>query len=331
MKYIDITSPGAPEVLQLTEGPAPTPKEGEILVKVTAAGVNRPDVVQRQGGYPPPPGASHIPGLEVSGKVVSIGEGADRWQAGDRVCALVNGGGYAEYVTVPAAQCLPIPDGLDMVEAAALPETCFTVWSNVFDRAGLKAGETLLVHGGTSGIGTTAIQMAHALGGTVFTTAGSDAKCAACRQLGADLAINYKTRDFVNVILEETGKKGVDVILDMVGGEYISRNIKVAAMDGRIVNIAYLNGAKVAVNFMPVMMKRLMLTGATLRPRPTAEKAAIARALEDKVWPLIVSGEIRPVIHETFVLEDAAKAHAIMESSAHIGKLVLLVDNFKQQ
>ena len=327
MKYIHIKDYGAPDVLELAQGDAPAPKKGEVLIKVAAAGVNRPDVVQRQGGYPPPPGASPILGLEVSGEIVSLGEDTTQWTMGDKVCALANGGGYAEYVNVPASQCLPIPEGLSMTEAAALPETCFTVWSNVFDRARLQPEEIFLVHGGSSGIGTTAIQMAHTLGSTVFTTAGSDEKCKACKALGAALAINYKTDDFVEVIREKTNKNGVNVILDMVGGDYISKNIRIAAPDGRIVNIAYLSGSKAEVNFMPVMMKRLTITGSTLRPQPAEVKSAIAQALCQNVWPHVAAGKIKPLIYKTFPLKDAAKAHGLMESSAHIGKIVLLVES----
>ncbi|MFC6978976.1 NAD(P)H-quinone oxidoreductase [Microbulbifer taiwanensis] len=290
---------------------------------MTAAGVNRPDIVQRMGYYPPPPGASPIMGLEVAGEVVALGDGVDRWQAGDSVCALANGGGYAEYVAVPADQCLPVPDGLSIVEAAALPETFFTVWSNVFDRAQLQAGEVFLVHGGSSGIGTTAIQLASNFGARVFATAGSAEKCAACEKLGAERAINYKSEDFVEIVREATDGRGVDVVLDMVGGDYIDRNIQTAAKDGRIVNIAYLQGASVQVNMLPVMLKRLTLTGSTLRPQPAEVKAAIAAALESKVWPLIAAGRIRPQIAATFPLESVADAHRLMESSGHIGKIVL--------
>ena len=327
MKHITLKDYGEPEVLELAETDEPAPQKGEVLIKVAAAGINRPDVVQRQGGYPPPPGASPILGLEVSGEIASLGEGVTQWNMGDKVCALVNGGGYAEVVNVPESQCLPIPDGLSMVEAAALPEACFTVWSNVFDRARLQPGEIFLVHGGSSGIGTTAIQIAHVLGSTVYTTAGSDEKCNTCRTLGADLAINYKTEDFVEVIREKTDKKGVNVILDMVGGDYISKNIRIAAMDGRVVNIAYLNGAKAEVNFMPLMMKRLIVTGSTLRPQPADVKADIAKALLEKVWPHVAAGKIKPLIYEIFPLKDAAKAHRLMESSVHIGKIVLQVSN----
>jgi NADPH2:quinone reductase len=297
-----------------------------VLIKVAAAGVNRPDVFQRLGAYPPPPGASPILGLEVAGEVVALGEGCRLRHTGDKVCALTNGGGYAELVTVPETQCLPIPEGLSMVEAAALPETCFTVWSNVFDRAGLKPGESFLVHGGSSGIGTTAIQMARGLGATVFATAGSDDKCKACENLGAEIAVNYQQQDFVDVLLSATHGSGVDVILDMVGGDYIARNIKVAAMDGRIVNIAYLRGSKVEMDFRPVMMKRLTLTGSTLRPQSTDTKAAIARSLQERVWPLIEAGQMKPHVAKVFPLSEAAAAHRFMESGVHIGKIILTVD-----
>lgn len=326
MRYIDLPEHGGPEVMQLAEGDRPEPAAGEVLVRVAAAGVNRPDIVQRMGLYPPPEGASPIMGLEVAGEVAALGEGVGRWQIGDRVCALANGGGYAEYACVPASQCLPVPEGLSLTEAAALPETFFTVWSNVFDRAGLQPGEILLVHGGSSGIGTAAIQIARALGSRVFATAGSDEKCAACEKLGAERAINYKTEDFVGVVREATGGHGADVILDMVGGDYVDRNIQLAARDGRIVNIAFLQGAKVQVNMLPVMVKRLTLTGSTLRPQPAAVKAAIADALESRVWPLLAGGRIRPQMAATFPLAQVADAHRLMESSTHIGKIVLTSD-----
>ncbi|WP_323844857.1 NAD(P)H-quinone oxidoreductase [Microbulbifer magnicolonia] len=323
MRFIDLPEHGGPDAMQLADGDKPVPAAGEVLIRVAAAGVNRPDIVQRMGFYPPPPGASPIMGLEVAGQVTAVGEGVERWNVGDSVCALTNGGGYAEYVAVPASQCLPVPDGLSLIEAAALPETLFTVWSNVFDRAQLRPGEVLLVHGGSSGIGTTAIQLAHNFGARVFATAGSAEKCAACEKLGAERAINYRAEDFVEVVLKATDGHGADVILDMVGGDYIDRNIQVAAKDGRIVNIAYLQGANVQVNMLPVMLKRLTLTGSTLRPQPAAVKAAIAHALESKVWPLIVAGKIRPQIAATFPLENVADAHRLMESSGHIGKIVL--------
>ncbi|PCO06369.1 NAD(P)H-quinone oxidoreductase [Microbulbifer flavimaris] len=323
MRYIDLPQYGEADVMRVAEMDAPQPGDGEVLIRVGAAGVNRPDIVQRQGLYPPPPGASPILGLEVAGEVAALGDGVERWRVGDMVCALTNGGGYAEYVAVPASQCLPVPDGLSMAEAAALPETLFTVWSNVFDRAQLRAGEVLLVHGGSSGIGTTAIQLASNLGARVFATAGSDEKCTACEALGAERAINYRKQDFVDVIAEATDGHGADVILDMVGGDYVERNIRVAAKDGRIVNIAFLQGAKVQVNMLPVMVKRLTLTGSTLRPQPPEVKAAIARALEETVWPLIEAGKLRPQIAATFSIEDVPAAHRLMESSNHIGKIVL--------
>jgi len=325
MCAVEIKAPGGPEVLVPVLRPVPKPGKGEILVKVVAAGVNRPDVLQRQGGYPPPKGASDIPGLEIAGCVVAVGEGASRFEQGDEVCALVAGGGYAEYCTVPEPQALPAPQGLDLVNAAALPETFFTVWTNVFDRGRLKSGETFLVHGGSSGIGTTAIQLASAFGARVFATAGNNLKCQACEKLGAEKGINYREEDFVEIIQQATNKRGVDVILDMVGGDYIEKNISLLATEGRLVNIAYLKGSKVEVNFLPVMLKRLTLTGSTLRPRSVAEKGAIARVLEEKVWPLLASGRIAPVIEGRIPLARAADAHRLMETSAHIGKIVLVV------
>ena len=325
MKFIDITDFGAADVLKIQKGNSPSAQPGEVLIKVIAAGVNRPDVVQRQGLYPAPPGASPILGLEVSGIIEALGEGVTQWKVGDKICALTNGGAYAEYVTAPATQCLSIPSGLSMIEAAALPETCFTVWSNLFDRVQLKAGETLLVHGGSSGIGTTAIQMAKAMGVRVFTTAGSDKKCQSCLNLGAEIAINYHDSDFVEVIKDATNKKGVNVILDMVGGDYIAKNFKIAAIDGRIVNIAYLQGPVAKVNFLPVMLKRLTVTGSTLRPQSADTKAAIAANLKEFIWPFIESSDIKPVIAQCFPLEQAADAHTLMESNKHIGKIVLTV------
>ena len=325
MTAVEITEDGGPDVLKPGTRPVPEAQAGEVLIKVAAAGVNRPDMVQRQGHYPAPPGASDIPGLEVAGTIAAIGADAGGWAIGDEVTALVTGGGYAEYGAAPATQCLAVPRGLSVVEAAALPETFFTVWSNVFDRAGLEAGETFLVHGGSSGIGTTAIQLAKAQGARVFATAGSDEKCAACRELGAVRAINYRTEDFVEIVKEETEGRGADVILDMVGGDYVARNIKAAAADGRIVNIAFLKGPKVEVNLLPVMLKRLTLTGSTLRARSVGFKGAIARRLKEKVWPLIEAGRVRPVIHATFPLTQAAEAHRLMETSAHIGKIMLEV------
>jgi putative PIG3 family NAD(P)H quinone oxidoreductase len=323
MRYIEITEPGGPEVLQLTEGPSPQAGQGEILIKVAAAGVNRPDVAQRLGTYPVPPGASPIPGLEVCGEVVAVGEGASRFSSGEIVCALVNGGGYAEYVAVPQGQCLPVPEGLSTIEAAALPETFFTVWTNVFDRANLKSGETFLVHGGSSGIGTTAIQLAKARGATVYATAGSKEKCVACEKLGADLAVNYNEQDFVEVLKSATDGRGIDVILDMVGGDYVARNAELAALHGRIVIIATLRGKSSEISLIPILMKCLVVTGSVLRPRTDEEKAAIAASLLEHAWPLIEAGTVKPVIHSVFPLEDVAKAHELMESSKHIGKIVL--------
>lgn len=323
MTCIEITEPGGPEVLKPATRPVPQAGAGEVLIRVIAAGVNRPDCLQREGNYAPPPGTTDIPGLEVSGEIVAVGESPGEWKTGDTVAALVAGGGYAEYVNAPALQCLPIPDGLNPVEAAALPETFFTVWTNVFERAGLSEGESFLVHGGSSGIGTTAIQIASRLGARVITTAGSDEKCQACLDLGAERAINYKNEDFVEAAREFGGGNGVNVILDMVGGDYLPRNIKALAPDGRHVNIAFLRGSKVELNFMPVMLKRLTLTGSTLRPQSVERKGEIARQLRDKVWPLISKGEIKPVIHATFPMAEAAQAHQLMESSQHIGKIVL--------
>lgn len=325
MRCVTITAPGGPEVLRPADRPLPAPGPGDLLVAVATAGVNRPDTLQRQGRYDPPPGASDLPGLEIAGTIVAVGPEVEGWTVGDRVCALVAGGGYAEYCVVPAVQALPIPTGLTLAEAAALPETFFTVWTNVFERGGLKPGESLLIHGGSSGIGTTAIQLAKAFGATVYVTAGNADKCAACVALGADRAINYKTEDFVTVIREATGGRGVDVVLDMVGGDYIARDIDILAMDGRHVSIAFLNGPKVTLNMAPVMMKRLTLTGSTLRARPVAEKGRIASALRASVWPLLDQGVIKPLIHATFPLEQAEDAHRLMESSAHIGKIVLTV------
>ncbi|WP_448188782.1 NAD(P)H-quinone oxidoreductase [Azospirillum sp. sgz301742] len=326
MRCVEISQPGGPEVLRPTTRQAPIPGPGEVLVEVAAAGVNRPDVLQRTGNYNPPPGASDLPGLEIAGRVVAIGEGVMDWAADDKVCALVAGGGYAQYCVVPAPQVLPSPKGLSAVEAAALPETFFTVWTNVFERGALKRGETLLVHGGSSGIGTTAIQLAKAFGATVFTTAGSPEKCRACEQLGADRAIDYKTEDFVAVIKEATGGRGVDVVLDMVGGDYVARNIDVLAPEGRHVSIAFLRSPKTTLNLFPVMAKRLTLTGSTLRARTVEEKGRLAQAIREKVWPLIEAGTVKPVIHATFPLEQAAEAHRLMESSAHVGKIVLTVE-----
>ena len=324
MTCIEIVKPGGPEVLQPTVRPVPHPEDGEVLIAVKAAGVNRPDCIQRQGHYAPPSGVTDIPGLEVAGEIIAVGRDPGRWKTGDEVCALVAGGGYAEYVAASALQCLPIPGPLSMVEAAALPETCFTVWTNVFERAGLKPGESLLVHGGSSGIGTTAIQIASRLGARVITTAGSEEKCKVCRELGAEQAVNYKEEDFVTAAKDFTGGVGVDVVLDMVGGEYIQRNIKALGPDGRHISIAFLSGSKAEVNFMPVMLKRLTLTGSTLRPLPIDRKGEIAKALEETVWPLIAKGEIAPVVHGTFSMAQAADAHRLMESSQHIGKIILV-------
>jgi len=323
MKYIALSEFGAPEVMSIGECEIPTFRENEVLIKVGAAGVNRPDVFQRKGLYPPPKGASSILGLEVAGEIVEVGEKVDKSLIGSQVCALANGGGYAEYVAIPVSQCLPIPKGFSFVQAAALPETFFTVWTNVFDRAKLQSEESFLVHGGSSGIGSAAIQLAKAKGATVYTTAGSDEKCEYCKRLGADVAINYRTDDFVEVISEVTNKNGVDVILDMVGGDYIQKNIQLAALEGRIVNIAFLGGAEANVNFSPVMMKRLTLTGSTLRPQTVEAKAAIAKSLLEEAWPLLENGKVTPHIAAEFPLAEAAKAHALMESSEHMGKIVL--------
>ena len=325
MTAVEITAPGDPDVLKPTTRPRPDLKPGEVLIEVAAAGINRPDVLQRKGAYNPPPGASDIPGLEVAGRIVAVAGDVGGLKVGDPVCALVAGGGYAEFCAAPAAQCLPVPDGLSMVEAAALPETFFTVWSNVFDRGRLAAGESILIHGGSSGIGTTAIQLAKAFGARVFTTAGSAEKCAVCEKLGADRAVNYREDDFVAILKEATDGKGVNVVLDMVGGDYIPRSLDVMAMDGRHVSIAFLRGAKSTIDFNLVLRKRLTLTGSTLRPRPVADKAAIADQLRAKVWPKLADRSIRPIVHATFPLADAAGAHALMESSAHIGKIVLEV------
>jgi NADPH2:quinone reductase len=325
MTAMAISAPGGPEVLVPEERPVPQPGPGEILVKVAAAGVNRPDTMQRRGLYPPPKGAPDIPGLEIAGEVVALGDSVTRWKQGDKVMALVVGGGYAEYCLAYEGHALPLPQNLSMAEAGAIPETFFTVWHNTFERGGLKSGETLLVHGGTSGIGTTAIQLAKAFGAKVITTAGSPEKCEAARVLGADLAINYKTEDFVAATKDETGGKGADVILDIIGGDYIERNYEAAAVEGRIVQIAFQGSPKATVNFTRIMLKRLHHTGSTLRSRSVEDKAAIAAAVEAKVLPLIVAGRVKPVIDSTFPLREAAAAHARIESSAHIGKIVLIV------
>ena len=324
MVYVRIDRPGPPEVLLPDRMPVSTPRSGEVLLKVAAAGINRPDVLQRQGGYPPPPGASDVPGLEVAGEIVALGEGVERWQVGDRAMALVSSGGYAEYCIAPAPQLLPVPASLSMVEAGAVPETYFTVWTNVFDRGRLTAGESFLVHGGSSGIGTTAIQLAHAFGAAVFATVGGPDKQRACVELGAKRAIDYRSEDFVEVVRTETGGRGVDVILDMVGGSYVERNLKALAVEGRLVQIAWLEGAKVQANFTPLMVKRLTWTGSTLRPRSVEQKGEIARSLEAKVLPLLAEGRVKPLIHATFPLAEAAAAHSLMESSTHIGKIVLV-------
>ena len=321
MTAIAISKPGGPEVLVPEQIDRPSPGRGQILVKVVAAGVNRPDVMQRMGGYPPPPGAPSTPGLEIAGKVIELGNGCTGYKVGDHVCALVPGGGYAEYCVAAEANALPVLTGMTMIEVAGIPETYFTVWTNVFQRGALKAGETFLVHGGTSGIGSTAIQLAKQFGAKVVATAGSDDKCAACLKLGADHAINYRTTDFV----EEMKRLSLqaDVILDMVGGDYVGRNMKVAAMHGRIVQIAFQNGSKIEADFLPIMLKRLTYTGSTLRPRTVVEKAEIARELEAKVWPVLAAGQCRPVVHATFPLRDAAKAHEMLEGGAHVGKIIL--------
>jgi NADPH2:quinone reductase len=324
MNYVELKGFGGPEVLQAATTSVPKPSEGEVLVKVAAAGVNRPDVQQRLGQYNPPPGSSPIPGLEIAGEIVALGSNTQRFQLGDRVCALVAGGGYAEYCVAPEPQTLPVPDGLSLVDAGGVPETFFTVWTNVFERGALKLDETLLIHGGSSGIGTTAIQLAKTFGSRVFATAGNDEKCEACRGLGADRAINYRNENFVEVVKELTNGKGVDVILDMVGGAYVQRNIDSLAWDGRLVQIAWLDTSKVTANFMKLMLKRLTWTGSTLRPRTIAQKGAIARALEEKVWPLLVAGTVKPIVHCTMPMAAASEAHRLMESSRHIGKIILV-------
>jgi NADPH2:quinone reductase len=326
MEVIEITAAGGPEVLMPARRPLPRPAAGEVLIQVAAAGVNRPDCLQRQGSYPPPPGASDLPGLEVAGTIVALGRGVSDLREGDRVCALLAGGGYAGYCTAPAAQCLPVPKGLDMIQAAAIPETFFTVWTNVFERGRLQSGESFLVHGGASGIGTTAIQLARAFGSRVFATVGSVRKVEICIGLGAEQVINYKEADFVSVIRKATGGRGVDVILDMVGGDYVQRNLSILAAEGRLVQIAFLKGAKMELNLGPLMMKRLTLTGSTLRSRAVEEKAPIARALQQNVWPLLETGKVKPVIFQTFLLREAAEAHRLMESDRHIGKIVLQVE-----
>ena len=325
MNCIEIPEPGGPEALKTTTRPVPTPEPSEVLIRVEVAGINRPDCVQRQGNYAPPSGTTDIPGLEVSGEIVAVGVEIKNWSVGDKVAALLAGGGYAEYAVAPFQQCLPIPDGLSMIEAAALPETFFTVWTNVFERGALKKGETLMIHGGSSGIGTTAIQIASQMGAHVITTTGSADKCQACADLGAERTVNYREEDFVEAAREFGGGKGVDVILDMVGGDYIAKNIKSLAPDGRLVQIAFLQGSKADINFMSVMLKRLTLTGSTLRPQSIERKGEIAAALIENVWPLISSGKIKPVIYKTFALNQVAEGHALMESSQHIGKIMLKI------
>lgn len=325
MKQIVVTAPGGPEALKIAEAPVPLPGDGEVLIRVAAAAVNRADIAQREGKYPPPPGASDILGMEVSGIVAACGPNSEPWRVGSEVCALLAHGGYAEYSIAPVPQCLPVPQGISLTEAAALPEATFTVWANVFQRGHLAAGETFLVHGGTSGIGTTAIQMARAFGARVLATAGSDEKCAACRRLGAEEAINYRTQDFVERVQEVTGGRGADLILDMVGGDYFQRNAEALAIEGRLVQISTQQGGEVEFDFRVMMTKRLTLTGSTLRPLPIAQKGAIARELRAKVWSLLADGQVKPIVDSTFPLADAAEAHRRMESSQHIGKIVLTV------
>ncbi len=325
MRHIDHRPGGGPECLRMAEGPVPEPGPHDVLVRVAYAGINRPDVFQRSGSYPPPADASPLLGLEISGEIVALGADVSGWKVGDQVCALTPGGGYAEYCVAPAEHCLPVPAGLSLLEAAALPETYFTVWSNVFERGALQPGEAFLVHGGSSGIGLTAIQLAKQFGATVYTTVGSSEKADACRRAGADRVINYHEEDFVEVLKQATDGNGVNVILDMVGGDYIPRNIKSLAVEGRLVQIAFLKGSRVELDTAPIMRKRLTFTGSTLRPRSRAEKADIAQALQDKVWPLLDQGLCHPVIHATFPLEEAAEAHRLMESSKHIGKIMLEV------
>ena len=325
MRHIAMREPGPPDVLAIGEGPVPEPGPNDVLIRVRYAGVNRPDCIQRSGSYPPPPGASPIIGLEVGGVVVATGANVSAWRDGDEVCALTPGGGYAEYCVAPAGHCLPLPAGLSLLEAASLPENAFTVWHNVFERGRLAAGETILIHGGTSGIGYTAIQYAKAFGAKVIATVGSDDKAAFCRKLGADHAINYRTHDFVAEVAAITGKRGVEVILDMVGGDYIARNLRCIAIEGRLVIIAFLHGSRVEVDWMPIMLKRLTVTGSTMRASPVERKVAIAAALRERVWPLYASGRVLPVIHRVFPLAEAAAAHALMESSRHVGKIMLEV------
>ena len=326
MRAVEISKPGPPEVLKAVERPDPMPAAGEVRIRVAAAGVNRPDVLQRRGAYPPPPGASDLPGLEVAGEIDMLGNGVSEWHVGDRVCALLAGGGYATVCTAPAVQCLPIPRGMDFVAAAAMPEAFFTVWTNVFDRGKLRAGESALFHGGSSGIGTTAIQLAVARGSRVFATTGSDEKCRACEQLGAERAINYRTDDFVDVVKQLTGGRGVDLILDIVGGDYIARDLAALAVEGRLVVIGFMGGDTATIDFRRVLGRRLTITGSTLRPRSTVEKGEIATALRWEVWPLVEQGVVKPIVYRTFPLDDAAAAHRLMESSEHVGKIVLTTD-----
>lgn len=323
MTFVRADGAGGPEVLKAAKGPLPTPGEGEVLIEVAAAGVNRPDVMQRKGMYPPPAGAPETLGMEAAGRIVALGEGVKGFAVGDEVCALFSGGGYAEYVCAPALTCLPVPKGLTMVEAAGLPETFLTVWTNVFERAGLKEGQSFLVHGGTSGIGTTAIQLAVARGATVYATAGGPEKVAFCEKLGAARGIDYKTEDFQAVLKEATGGKGVNVILDMVGGDYTAKNVKSLAPEGVLVQIAFMKGPKVEIDLTPIMLKRLTVTGSTLRARSNAQKGVIADAVKREAWPLIEAGKVKPIIHATFPLEQAADAHRLMEESSHMGKIVL--------
>jgi NADPH2:quinone reductase len=325
MSVVEIASPGGPEQLKLAQRAVPRPGDGEVLVRVAAAGVNRPDVMQRQGRYPPPPGASDLPGLEIAGEIAALGPKVSGLSIGDKVTALLSGGGYASYAVAAAPLCLPLPEGISMVEAAAIPETFFTVWTNLFDRGRCKAGDTVLIHGGTSGIGTTAIQLAAAWGARVFATAGSDDKARACERLGAVRGINYRTQDFVEVMRAETGGNGVDVTLDMVAGSYVARNLEIAALEGRIVMISLIGGARAEVNLGTILTKRLTLTGSTLRSRTVAQKAEVADAVKKNIWPLLAAGRVRPIIHATFPLAEAGEAHRLMESSNHIGKIVLTI------
>jgi NADPH:quinone reductase len=326
MRHVACTGAGGADVMHIVSGPLPTAAPGEVLIKVAYAGVNRPDVLQRAGSYAPPPGASPIMGLEVAGEIVAVGANVTQWRVGDAVCALTPGGGYAEFCAAPAAHCLPIPAGLSLLEAAGVPENFFTVWVNVFDTCHLKAAEKFLVHGGSSGIGLTAIQLAKAFGAEVFTTVGNEAKAAFCKQIGADHVFNYKTQDWMSEIAAITQKKGVNVILDMVGGSYIEKNLRILALEGRYCFIAFLEGGSATIDFRPVMMKRQTITGSTLRARPDSQKAAIAAALKERVWPLLASKKVKPVIHQTFALDQIVAAHQLMESSTHIGKIMLKVD-----